>query len=251
VTLHIGVESIGPLQHRAIVETNHPTAPAVEFWTLATVQPRVRLEAVAETAAPLLPNATARRTFEIFAYGTPAEPPPVLDEAQVRSGLEAVWDGPARERVLDHGLIERSRSLVVLLKGAGKAGQRADELEIVEGGRTLLTYPLHWEVLEAVKAVPAGFVVAGSSEREEKQVLLQTQDGRAFQITGIESGLAGVEAEAALRTPKQRHLVRIRALPGPENRGRSGDLIIATDHPAQQVIKVAVFVTGTEPGPGR
>jgi hypothetical protein len=159
VTIYVGGATIGPVQHRAILETDHPEVPTQEFWTLATIRPRIRIEAAQQTIASLAPNSTTRLTFEAFAYGTSTDPPASLDDAQVRSSLEVDWSGPARERVIEGGLIERSRPFVVTLEADAEPGYRAGEFRLVDGGTTLLSYPLRWKVAPAVETTPAGVVV--------------------------------------------------------------------------------------------
>ena len=237
-------ETLGPLGHFAAVETDHPGAEALEFVTTVTAHPRFRIEREGEAMPTLLPNEDARRTFVAFSYGTRDDPPPPLDESAIESALAVEWLGPAERRSLDGGVTEGSRSFSVLLTAAGVVGRRAEEIRLIEGGEIALRYPLRWEVIPAIRASPPGLVVSHAAGSTDRRVLLHSGDGRAFRIEGVESDLAGLDIQAESVGSKCAHIVEISIRPGPDNAGKAGRVSIATDHPGQPLVEVAIYISG-------
>ena len=245
VTVRVG-GSIGPLSHRAIVETDHPAAAQLEFWTLADVHPRLRIEEADQDLPALRPGATERREFAALAYGTADDPPIDLDGPMFRSDLEADWSGPAEDSPLANGLVERSRPFAVALEAGAEPGLRTGELRIVDrGGEFLLGYPLRWEVVPAIKATPSGIVITPSSTVRDPKILLQAQDGRAFRVLGVESDLPGIVAEPPRPESGATQVLRLAIEPGPGNAGRPGTIAVTTDHPDQPRIDLTVYVSGS------
>ncbi len=236
----------GPLSHYATVETDCPTAPALEFWTLANVLPRVKVAEVGETP-PLFPSGKSRRRFEVHAYGTNTEPPAPLDSLSIRTTLQAGWDGPAVATKSEGGPTEQVRPFAVDLVGDGEPGSRSAVITLVSGNEELLRQSLSWEVASAIKATPSGLVVAASDGPSEKRILIRSNDDRPFVIQGVEASLSGIKAAAPDNTSSATHTLTIQAIPSPENAGKAGEITITTDHPKQPTIKVAVFVSGSLP----
>ena len=234
-------QTIGSLSHRALVETDHPDAPSLEFWTLADVRPWARIDESAEPSPRLFPGMEAARGFKLVALGTAADPPMALDDAAIRSPLPVRWAGPAAEEPLAGGIIQRSRSFEVALKAGDAVGPRIDELRFVAGDEVLLTHTLRWDVSPAIKASPGGIVAPATAEVYAVKVLLSTQDGRPFRVTGVGSKPDGVAVEFAEAGPLKAQTIRVAITPGA---ARVGKAVIQTDHPSQPTVDVAIYAPG-------
>lgn len=136
VTLRLG-ETSGPLQHRALVETDLPGETLLEYWTTADILARVRVEEKTEKFDPLLPGQSARREFVAFAYGTTADPPVRLDDSTLKATSGVVWAGPVSERELEGQIIERSRPFTIELKAEGEPGSRIENISLADGKEIL------------------------------------------------------------------------------------------------------------------
>jgi hypothetical protein len=190
-TIRVG-ETVGPLSHRALVETDLPGDSVLEFWTTANVIARARIEETTEKINPVFPGQSMRRTFIAYAYGTATEPPPRLDDSTLRVTSGATWEGAARDRQFDGLVIERSRPFSIELKAKGKPGSRLEDISLVDGKNVLYRQQLAWEVASALKASPPGVIVMQASGSLEKRVVIRSLDQTAFEILRVHSNLPGV-----------------------------------------------------------
>ncbi len=246
VTLKVG-ESTEPLSHLAVVETDDPEYPTREFFTFAKPHPRFRLEPKGAQSIVLAPSATFAASLIAFSYGMASESPPSLDEAVLASDAGPEWVGPSRERVLDDGLIERSRPLTVQLVGKGDPGERLTRIHVSLRGETLGMAALHWEVTPGIKAAPRALLVNSASAVTLQTITLRAQDDQGFEVVELSSDLPGIRNETMDPGLRTVHVVRVAIEPGRENVRRWGKLTIKTTHPTQRIIKIPVFVTGPSP----
>lgn len=234
-------QTIGSLSHRALVETDHPDAPSLEFWTLADVRPRARIEESAEPSTRLFPGMEASRGFTLVALGTATDPPMALDDAAIRSPLPIKWVGPAADEPLDGGVIQRTRPFEVGLKAGVAVGPRIDEIRFVVGDEVLLNHVFRWEVSPAIRATPGGIVAPATAEVHTVKILLSAQDGRPFRVTGVGPKPEGVEVKSAVAKPAKAHTILVVITPGA---ARVGKAVIQTDHPSQSTVDVAIYAPG-------
>ena len=248
VTLTVRVkagETLGPLSHRALLETDVPESSELEFWTLADVVPRVRLEETTEKLSPLFPGQSAKRHFVTFSLGTREAPQLLLDDATVKASTGLTWEGPATEGRSEGPILESRRSFSIELKADGRPGTRQADISIVDGATILLGRSVAWEVASCLKASPPGIIVTGGSGRIEKQVIIRSVDVREFKLSEATSNLPGVVAEFKEGERLGSHILRVRIDAGPGNRGKTGQVTVTTDHPAQPTVTVSIFVSST------
>ena len=246
ITLEVRVkagETLGPLSHRALLETDAPERSELEFWTLADVVPRVRLEETTEKVSRLFPGQSAERQFVAHSFGTRADPPLPLDDATVKASTGLTWVGRATETRSEGRIIESRRPFTILLKADGRPGTRQADISIVEGASILLRRPVAWEVASCLKAFPPGIIVTEGSGRIEKQVFIRSMDEREFKLSGATSNLSEVVAEFKENERLRSHILRVMIEPGPGNRGKTGQVTVLTDHPGQPVVMVSIFVS--------
>ena len=109
-------------------------------------------------------------------------------------------------------------------------------------------HPLHWEVLPAITASPSGLVVSLGSGVVEKKVLLRSQDGTPFQITGTRIDSARITAETSDRGLKLTHVVRLAIDSNVRTDARGATVSILTSHPSQSTIPISVYLSGNQSG---
>jgi hypothetical protein len=240
VTLRIG-DSIGPVTHRAAVETDLPEAQVVEFWTSAVVYPEARIEQRGEGAPAVSPGATSRREFVAITYGTPDRPAVPLDDPALAGSLPVAWIGPIVEDAREGGLIERSRPFAATRALPNDPGVHVDEVRLVRDGVPVAVLPIRWDVVSVLTATP-GALVRGPTDAETQSILLRARDNRAFRVLGGESSLAGVCAAADKDEPAASQAIRVSFSNEPASEGRSGQLHIRTDHPKQPVVTVPLYI---------
>lgn len=242
VTLRIG-SAIGPLQHRAIIRSSDRPDEDVEFYTTATVLPRVAISETAREAGPLTSGKAVRRTFLATSYGTGGDRPAPLAEAGLRCVQEFRWEGPAREKQTEEGVIERSRPFILLLSADGLPGSRQDRVEVTDRGEPIFTHLVSWEIAPSLKAVPSAVIFDWAGKPVEKQVLVQSMDGQDFEIVKVESDIESLDCEPcpAEGNPKVRMLkVAVGGADGQAN--RIGEVRVTTSHPDQKLVLISVMI---------
>lgn len=241
VTVRAG-QTLGPVQHRVLVETDLGEPATLEYWTVVEVIPRVRLDEVTEKLAPLFPGHSAQRRFVVYAHALEGERGLELDDSTVNATSGLAWEGPARRTQRADGVVEWSRPLSITLTAEGDPGPRTETITVLDGERPALQRRLDWEVASCLKADPPGLIAAVAS-RMEKRVIVRSVDGRAFRITSIGVEAPGVSAKVEEDEPRAAHVVRVAIEPEADGQGRSGKLVIKTDHPGQAVVVVGVLIT--------
>jgi len=243
VTLRAG-DTIGPLQHYTILETEHPELPTQEYWTTAQIHPRVRIERSDSRVPELSPGQSRSVRFTLLTYHSSSESPDGLDEVAIQSESSFDWEGPPRERTLSDGLIERARDFSLVLEAALRSGPKADEIRVVDGPEVLLTHPVRWNVRPAIDTSPRGLVLLETDGPGER-LTLRARDGQPFVIEKVETKLNGLRiglnnadsTEAAVQS------IEVATEPGTKFERRAGALMITTSHPVQPTVEVGLFVS--------
>ena len=243
VTLRLG-KTFGTVLHRATVETDDSRAPALEFITTAEVYPAVRFEELATEGGhrPTFPGDSARRVIRAVSYGTSEIGPLDLDDASIIATSPAAWLAPSRIQERAAGLLERSREIELTWMAEGEPGVRDEVLRLVaESGEPIAQHPLTWEVAAAIQATPASLLFTSGSTKSMK-LMLRSQDGQGFRITGIDSGPLDLSTAIASPETALLHLVTMspNATTGPE--AQAGRVTIQTDHPAEPTVTLPVFI---------
>jgi len=248
VKVTVRVATAGPLQHRALLEGDDGTVLA-EYWTLADVRPRVRVEDVSDQETNVLPGGSAILKREVVTAGTRDDPPFDPGDVVVATGLAWAWEGPTREASTGDGLIQRSRMLHLTIRGDGDPGPRADEIRFSRGDVLFAIHALRWHVAEAIRALPPGLVLSAGGEPLSRSIVLRAEDASPFEVVAIRPEFPGVTAEKPKPGAAITHVLRLTVDPAANRDGRrSGDVIFETTHPDQKLVKVSLIWTGPSTG---
>jgi len=245
VNVRVGSAS-GPLTHYAVVETNFSGRERLEVWTTVTVYPKAQIEKAQSNAVTPVPRGKeAQRAYVAVSHGTASEPPLSLDDAVLDATLPIEWQGPAEDRTIDDGLIERRRPFSVRLSGDGQTGQRTEQITLKNGEEAAHVQILRWEVKPAVQASPPGLVIPAEADTIERTIQLKSRDGQPFHVTGVTADFPGIASSTSDQDePKTAHPVNLTIRPGPDNTGQVGHVTIEIDHPAQSSVDVSVLIIG-------
>jgi hypothetical protein len=244
VTIRIG-ESTEPFSHLTVLETDHPSFPRREFYVFARPHPHFRLDPDDNNKAlAVTPKSSIVASFIAFAYGTQSQPPISLGEATVASDSKATWCGPSRDRVMENGLIERSRPISLSLRGDGDPGDRISTINVTHGSETLGASNFRWEVVPGIKASPSTLLLTHGSDSRRRIIWLRSQDGRPFQVVDVSSSVPGIRGTITEKGAKLVHNLGVTIGLEPGNSTRWGQLTIKTSHPSQPIVKMTVFIAG-------
>lgn len=247
VTLKLGLGS-GKVVHVATVEVAGGDEE-INLSTEATTQARATVDEVPPGAGTVEIGRSGRVEYLIRSFGVEGDPPRALDESAIRCELPTAWAGPATTDA-DRGdhLIATHRLLAVTLPASREHGRRSALLEVCgDDGAVIGRRQVAWEVPAALTASPAGLVLAAGAGRDLK-VVVRCRDDRAFRITEATTSVAGLVVaidDGARATHTLRGSYTPPSHPGP----KAGEVIVRTDHPAQSVVKVAVYVAGSGTDP--
>ncbi len=241
VTLHIGLAA-GQVVHFAALETEGAGESPVMIRTTALARPRATVEESEAMTTPPYPGESRRVSYAVRSFGTAANPPFSLDDRAIRTEAAAAWLGPASTRVEpETGLIENSRPMALTVTALGDAGSRSTTLEVLDGGVVVARKWLAWEVAQAIRATPAGLIIAADAT-DPLRVMLRSRDDRPFRILAATTRVEGLAIDPGGDAPAAGHTLTIRIERGPRAAVRSGEILIRTDHPRQPEVKVAAYL---------
>jgi hypothetical protein len=248
VTLKIGPAS-GQLQHGAVIESDDPDSPEIELTTLANCLPRAAIDEVVSADRSILPGETTRAEFVIHSYGDATTPPLPLDERTIRCDASIAWSGPqSREVDPETGSTEHRRGLVITLQAQGEQGDRATDLFVMDAHLAVARKRITWGVASALKATPTGLVVTSDEGESVRKVVLRSQDGKPFRISSATSRVDGLKVQFPDDGARAVHLLEVRIGPPSRPGLRTGEILVATDHPRQPEAKIAVYIAGRPEG---
>ena len=103
-----------------------------------------------------------------------------------------------------------------------------------------ISHAISWEVTPLIRAFPAAVVILPSDHEIERLITL-VSESEPFRITGVTGPFETEGFDPPLKTKAaRRHTFRLRIDPKRMTARRAADLEIATELPAQPVVKVSV-----------
>jgi hypothetical protein len=238
VVLSVGGR-FGDVVHNAAVVTDQPSQSEIALQTIAHTFPPVRFEEGTASRESVLTSAVEPLAveFRVVAHGTRDDPPVDLDRLELGSTIAVRWSGPKEDGAVEDGLQVESRRFVAMLDRAGMSGARAAEVVLREGQEIQFRHALSWEVVAPISVSPKMVVLSG---QHEYRVVLRSQDGKAFRVTGIDCPSANVLCRGTSREAGLTQALVIEVEDA--NRAGSGRAIIAvrTDHPSQGQVQIPI-----------
>gem|GEM_PF-5137099 len=243
-------DSFDPVSHFAMVETDHPLVPALEFRTYANPRPRISFVPENDSISRLIPGQSLERSFVAKALGTAERPAIDLDAVRIESEIPISWTAPATMTWTDSGIEERTRRATVTLPASEMPGDRIASVRLVHGAETFDMPNLRWNVSRVVAATPGSLIFPRGQESTERTVALKSQDGKPFEILGCDSNLAGLSSNPLERIAADSQQIRVVFDPSrSDSKSRVGVLKIRISHPHQRECDIGVLVTTTEARP--
>jgi hypothetical protein len=178
-------------------------------------------------------------TFRVIARRKGSSGRGLPEKISASAPIEAIFAGPCTSRTGPDRSIEATRDVVVSLPATDQPGIKRGELAFVWPDGRIETIPLSWEVRPRLKLIPAGLVLARSSQPVERTIVIES-DGRPFRVVGVASMLLAepVNLPEGLAT---RNTIHIKLNLSQKPFGRTMSVTIATDHPDQSSIDLTVL----------
>lgn len=243
VTLHIGLAA-GRVVHLAEVqfEGDGGNVLTAGLRTMGTGLARAVVEQFEPTPLSLEPGGSAEVGLVARSFGNRDRPPfPLVDDA-IRTEARFRWKDVASSRFdPDTGLDEIRRPLVVTLTATGEPGQRLDLIELLDEGSSVARKSVAWEVSPAIRATPSGLIASADSGGPWK-IVLQSRGGHPFRVVSGRSTVEGLTLSLGDGDVRASHVLDVRLIDLPRTAARSGEIVVATDHPHQPLVKVAFYI---------
>lgn len=159
-------DSLDPISHFAMVETDHPLVPVLEFRTYANPRPRISFVPENDSISRLIPGQSLERSFVAKAMGTAERPAIDLDAVRIESDIPISWTGPSTSTSTstDSGIEERTRRASVTLPASEMPGDRIASVRLVHGAEKFDMPNLRWNVSRVVAATPGSLIFPRSQE---------------------------------------------------------------------------------------
>ena len=250
VTIKFGLGS-GQVVHRAVIEVegNDP----VDLSTTASAQARATLTEAQPPVGATEIGQSGRVDYLIRTFGVADDPPRTLDDSAIRCELATEWVGPATTEPArpDH-VIEVHRLLRVPLPAARDFGQRRVELEVLGlDGAVIGRSQIRWEVAPTLVASPSGLIFGtDSAAASERKIIVRARDDQPFRIIGATTNLPCLIVEADVGSVGSHTVQARRTRVGPPQ-SQTGEVVITTNHPAQILLKIAVYIPASPTSSGQ
>lgn len=240
VIMKIG-ESVNPLSHLAIVETDHPKIKTLEFYTFANPHPKFIVERINDSIVTVNLGETKRESFVLHSFGDEKTGLVDLGSIRVITDLNNEWVGQASEIKSSGGLLERTRRFDVICKGYGTPGPRSSPIQLKSSDEILYKGNLQWEVCPLLKVIPGVLFVTFQGKTIEKSIHLRSLDDKPFEISEITTNIPNVKFVRDKQINSKNHLIGVQLEPDKNQKIRTGVIDIKTTHPDQSEARVALF----------
>ena len=241
VTIKLGLGS-GQVVHRAVIEVEGDDP--VNLTTTERAQARATLTAVEPPVGAAEIGQSGYVEFLIQTFGVADDPPRPLDDSAIRCGLATEWVGLApTEVVRNDSIIEVQRLVRVILPAARDFGRQRAELEVLGVDGTVIgRSQICWEVAPTLVTSPSGLIFGvAATKNQERKIVVRSRDDQPFRITETTTQVPGLVVEAddvvALSHTIQARWTRVDLADS-----QTGEVVIATDHPTQSTVKIAVYI---------
>lgn len=229
--------TLGPLQHFATVETDAPDMPVLQFWSVADVVPKVRVEPVGGPDK-VMKGQPAALEFQMTAADADGATPFEVTTDSAAGGTQVVWIGPTVETKEHSGLRFVTKRFRLKFPADREAGHYTTRINIAVDGKPATGTTAAYTVLPFLTTTPAAVVFKPG--RDVVTLELAAVDHKDFQILGVSSDPPGLRLQYAQpggATPN----VTVELADSAEKRG---SVLILTDHPGQPRMVVPYFNAG-------
>jgi hypothetical protein len=232
------------IAHRALLETDIPGHSRIEFWTLATLHPRLRIIEASHQRNIIIGD-TGQSTFTASALAQSQSTLDELDSMHLKCNLPCEWVSSSTDSKTESGLFARSRIFSVRINSGNKPGQYAEEISLNRDDTTLATSIIPWECVSVITASPAGIILSCASESSSASILVKSATGKPFVITKLDSTLPSLLSimTKARQSKSTSQVVTIRLNKPPVPIQKTGQVIIETDAREQRSISVGILIT--------
>jgi hypothetical protein len=230
------------------VWTDRPEQPVRTLTLRSELIPEATATAIEGRNQDLLMKNPGKQVLRIAIrrYGKEGRSAPSSVEGTI--GLKARFLGEPTDRLLENGVRESTRDVLVDLPARDRPGSQAGLLTFRWPDGHRWEAPVQWTVTPHLRASPEALILGRGDISAPRSVLVRSQSD-SFRVLGVEGGTAGpASPETPLDRPSRSHLVRLGFDPGKLPASGAFDVTIRTDHPAQPEVVVSVLIASTKPG---
>jgi hypothetical protein len=240
---------LGPIDHLAVVETDHPNAKEIQLVTTAEIYPESDMIEIDGSFldVSLLKGQSIEREYKIRSFGTRKELPIDLSDLSFRTTLKARWRGDSELTELEHGVIMRSRDLIVTISNDSKdLGTQFDDIEILNGKKTIARRRIIWEAVPSVTVSPKLIFFKRSSISSKHSILIHSIDDHPFRIVKIRCPSLTVEILNVRDISEIRKKLDIQLSwkEKPDSKFKSTTVEIEIDHHVQKIVSIPIQILG-------
>lgn len=220
---------------------DHPGALSLAL--IADVRPRVEIVRLGGAPSAIRPGESATQVLEVRRMLADGEGGPGEPEFAVDDGLRAAVESSTTEPATADAPGRICHRVRVELASALPAGRYQGTLRASWADGVGASTFMSWEVRAPIRVDPAGLLIAGGDPGRRRVVV--RSDGGPFRILRAEGPIAAHLAVEGLPTSASAlHRLDLTARPGASPPTGTHDLILATDHPAQDSVRLTIHVMG-------
>ena len=228
--------TLGPLQHFATVTTDSAACPVLQFWTVADVVPRVRVEPIGDHSSALKGQPLDQDFLLTAVDVDPATPIEVTTDGAAR-GTRIEWSGPTQTITKTNASSSMSRPFRLRVPADREAGAYQERLTVTVDGKFAVGTTTSYAVQPLLTVTPAAVVF--KPDRTGITLTFTAADRQPFRVIGATTESAGLSL-APLQSADDGPGVTVK-LTDPAAAGRRGSLTIRTDHPRQTLLVVPFY----------
>jgi len=230
--------TLGPLQHFATIETDSPDLPMLQFWSVADVVPKVRVEPIGGRDR-IMKGQPLDREFQMTAADADEATPFEVTTDSAAGGTQVEWIGLARETKEPSGMRFITKRFRLKFPADREAGYYSTRISIAVDGKPATGTTAAYTVLPFLTTTPSAVVFKPG--REVVTLELAAVDHKDFQILGVSSDSPGLRLRHAQPGGGAAPNVTVELADTAEKRG---SVVILTDHPGQPRMVVPYFNAG-------
>ena len=240
----------GPRQASFSAQVDDPSRPFRRFLAIADLVPEVEIREADSAGKHVVIGRESARRFLVICrrIGDQGRGRPESVVALSPLVSATLTTLPVSQPV-DHRVTAATARVDVVLPPSSGEGIKQGEFEIRWAGGLVERHNFTWEVDLLIRAIPAGFVLAGESGMQRVSVLVTTS-GSPFRILTIGGDLIASDVQLSVDAKNWHRLDLV--LDTSRSKGKDAlDVTITTDDPEQRRVKIAVLVTPTTAGERR
>jgi hypothetical protein len=249
IEVELRKNKLGPIDHLAVVETDHPNAKEIQLVTTAEIYPESDMIEIDGSLldVSLLKGQSIEREYKIRSFGARNELPIDLSDLSIRTTLKARWRGESELTELERGVVMRSRDLIVTISNDLKElGTQFDDIEILNGKKTIARRRIVGEAVPSVTVSPKLIFFKRSSISSKHSILIHAIDDLPFRIIKIRCPSLSVEILTMSDNPEIRKKLDIQLSwkENPDSKLKSTTVEIEIDHHVQKIVSIPIQIQG-------